>query len=158
MLKKFVSIIGWILIFELIGYFLGLITQVNDGIWYQTLNKSTLTPPAIIFPIAWSILYPMIAVSGWLLWEHRAHPKAKIALTFYSAQMILNWSWSPIFFNYHLITISVFCILLITFLTLTTILLTRNHFKISSILLIPYFVWLMFASYLNCAIWALNSF
>ena len=148
--------IAWILVFQFVGYVLGTITQVNIATWYQTLHKSSLTPPAIVFPIVWTILYAMIAVSGWSLWQQREHPRAKKALRFYSAQMILNWAWSPLFFNYHLIALSFFCIILIALLTLITILLTLNNFKFSSIMLIPYFIWLMFAGYLNSVLWMLN--
>ena len=156
MIKKVMDIILWILIFQLIGYFLGTITQVDIATWYQTLHKSSLTPPAIIFPIVWSILYAMIAISGWYLWQHRQYPEAKKALGFYGAQMVLNWAWSPLFFNFHLIALSFYCIILIAFLTLITIFIAKNKFKFSSIMLVPYFIWLVFAGYLNGAIWMLN--
>ncbi len=156
MLKKSWSLIVWIFLFELMGYLLGRITQDNIGTWYQSLHKSSLTPPAIVFPIAWSILYAMIAISGWALWQHRQTSKAKIALVFYSAQMILNWSWSLLFFNAHLIALSFYCIVLIALLTLITIIITKNQFKFSSIMLVPYFIWLIFASFLNGVIWMLN--
>jgi benzodiazapine receptor len=156
MLKRLMAIICWILVFQLIGYVLGNITQANTVTWYQNLHKSSLTPPDIVFPIVWSILYAMISLSGWSLWENHKNRKAKIALGFYSAQMILNWAWSPLFFNFHLIALSFYCIISITLLTLITILLTKNHFKFSSIMLIPYFIWLIFASYLNGALWMLN--
>ena len=103
MLKKLLGMFTWILAFQLVGYFLGHVTQINIDTWYSTLHKSNLTPPAIVFPIVWSILYAMIALSGWSLWQQRQHPKAKIALGFYSVQMILNWSWSLLFFHFHLI-------------------------------------------------------
>ena len=150
------GIIVWILIFQIIGYCLGAISQVNSTTWYQTLHKSSLTPPAIVFPIVWSILYAIIAISGWYLWQHRQQPQAKTALGFYSAQMVLNWAWSPLFFNFHLIAVSFYCIILIALLALITILLTKNNFKFSSIMLIPYFIWLIFASYLNGVLWMLN--
>jgi len=156
MLKKLMGIIVWILFFQIMGYCLGAISQVNSATWYQTLHKSSLTPPAIVFPIVWSILYAMIAISGWYLWQHRQQPQAKTALGFYSAQMVLNWAWSPLFFNFHLIAVSFYCIILITLLTLITILLTKNNFKFSSIMFIPYFIWLIFASYLNGVLWMLN--
>lgn len=81
----------WILVFQAIGYFLGTITQANIATWYPTLHKSSLTPPAIVFPIVWSILYTMIAISGWSLWQHRQQPQAKTALGFYCAQIVLDW-------------------------------------------------------------------
>jgi benzodiazapine receptor len=156
MLKKSMGIISLILVFQLISYYIGSITQENIATWYPTLHKSTLTPPAIVFPIVWSILYIMLAVSGWSLWQHHKQPKAKIALGFYGTQMVLNWAWSPLFFNFHLISLSFYCIILITLLTLTTILLTRNTFKFTSVMLIPYLIWLIFASYLNGVVFILN--
>jgi len=156
MLKKTKGIIVWIIFFQIVGYFLGVLTQVNIATWYQTLHKSSFTPPSIVFPIVWSILYTMIALSGWYLWQHRKQPKARKALGLYSAQMFLNWSWSPLFFNLHHIALSFYCIILITLLTLITILVTKNNFKFSSIMLIPYFIWLIYASYLNGVIWLLN--
>jgi tryptophan-rich sensory protein len=156
MLKKLMSIIAWILAFQIVGYLLGTLSQFNSASWYQALHKSSLTPAAIVFPIVWSILYAMIAISGWYLWQHRQQPKAKIALRFYSAQMILNWAWSPLFFNFHLIALSFCCIILIAFLTLITVVLTKKNYKLCSIMLIPYFIWLIFASYLNGVVWMLN--
>ncbi len=156
MLKKIVGLMGWIIVFQLMGYFLGHITQTNMQTWYGTLHKSSLTPPPLVFPIAWSLLYTMIAMSGWSLWQHRKDRTARIALGFFSAQMILNWAWSPLFFNLHLIALSFYCIVLIAMLTLITILLTKNKFKFSSIMLVPYLIWLLFAGYLNGVLWMLN--
>ena len=156
MLKKVMGMIVWILFFQIVGYFIGTVSQDHIATWYQTLHKSSLTPPAIVFPIAWSILYAMIALSGWYLWQHRQQPRAKTALGFYSAQMVLNWAWSPLFFSFHLILLSFCCIILIGLLTLITILLTKNNFRFSSIMLGPYFIWLIFAGYLNGVILMLN--
>ena len=156
MLKKYMGPMVWIIIFQLVGYLLGTLSQDNMATWYQTLYQSSLTPPAIVFPVVWSILYVMIALSGWSLWQHRARPKATMALGFYSAQMLLNWAWSPLFFNFHLIALSFYCIILISLLTLITILITKNNFKFSSVMLIPYLVWLIFAGYLSGVIWRLN--
>ena len=156
MFKKIMNITVWIIAFQLMGYFIGMITQAEIATWYLTLHKSSLTPPAMVFPIVWSILYAMIAMSGWYLWQHRQQPQAKTALGFYSVQMVLNWAWSPLFFNFHLIAVSFYCIILIALFSLITILLTRNNYKFSSIMLIPYFLWLIFASYLNGVIWMLN--
>ena len=147
----------WIVVFQLIGYYLGMITQHDIASWYPTLHKSTLTPPDIVFPIVWSILYCMLAVSGYALWQYRHQPKAKLALVFYGFQIILNWAWTPLFFYFHWIGVSFFCITAIIIFTLITIFLTRKTYKLSCALLIPYFIWLLFAGYLNAMIWILNA-
>ena len=156
MTKKSISLICWILILQLIGYFLGQMTQHNIATWYLSLHKSSLTPPGIVFPIAWSILYTMLAISGWSLWQYRGQQQAKIALGVFSIQMLMNWLWTPLFFQLHLVGLSFFWIIGIALMTLITILLTKKRFKLSCIMLTPYFLWLVFASYLNGAIWILN--
>ncbi len=145
----------WIMVFQIIGYCLGLITQHDVVSWYPSLHRSTLTPPDIVFPIAWFILYCMLAVAGYALWQYRHQPKAKSALVFYSLQMLLNWAWMPLFFYFHWIGVSLLCITAIIILTLITIIICRKTYQLSCVLLIPYFIWLLFAGYLNAVIWIL---
>ena len=156
MFKKVSGIMLWILIFQLVGYLIGRMTQVNIATWYQTLNKSVLNPPDFIFPIVWGILYIMIAIAGWWLWQNRKKHGATAALFFYVIQVLMNWAWTPIFFQYHLIKLGFYWIIAIIVLTLITILLSLNKFKFAAIMLIPYWFWLLFASYLNYAIWMKN--
>ncbi|MDP3561516.1 MAG: TspO/MBR family protein [Legionellaceae bacterium] len=147
----------WIIVFQIIGYCLSMISQHDIVSWYPTLHKSTLTPPDIVFPIVWFILYCILALSGYALWQYRHHPKAKLALVFYVLQILLNWAWTPLFFYFHWIGVSLFCIAAMIILTLITILITRKTYKVSCLLLIPYFIWLLFAGYLNAVIWILNA-
>jgi benzodiazapine receptor len=147
----------WIIVFQIMGYCLGMITQHDLVSWYPTLHKSTLTPPAIVFPIVWFVLYCMLAVSGYALWQSRHQPKAKLAFVFYVLQLLLNWAWTPLFFYFHWIGVSLFCIAAMIIFTLITILITRKTYKLSCILLMPYFIWLLFAGYLNAVIWTLNA-
>ncbi len=156
MLKKLSGIILWVLIFQLLGYFIGRMTQVNIATWYQTLNKSALNPPDFIFPIVWGILYIMIALAGWWLWQHLNKPGANVALFFYVIQVLMNWTWTPIFFEFHLIQLGFYWIIAIIVLTLITILLSWNKFKFAALILIPYWFWLLFVSYLNWKIWMKN--
>lgn len=153
---KVKSALLWIMVFQIIGYCLGMVTQHDIVSWYPTLHKSTLTPPDIVFPIVWFILYCMLAVSGYVLWQYHHQPKAKLALVFYGLQILLNWAWTPLFFYFHWIGESLFCIMAIIILTLITILITRKTYKLSCVMLIPYFIWLLFAGYLNAVIWILN--
>lgn len=147
----------WIIVFQIISYCLSRITQYDILSWYPTVHKSILTPPDIVFPIAWFILYCMLAVSGYSLWLHRHQPKAKLAFKFYVLQVLLNWTWMPLFFYFHWISVSFFCIVAIIILTLITMSITYNAYKLSCIMLIPYVLWLIFAGYLNAIIWILNA-
>lgn len=147
----------WVVVFQVIGYCLGRMTQHDMVSWYPSLHKSIFTPADIVFPIVWSVLYCMLAVSGYALWLNRHQPKAKLALGFYAIQVLLNWAWTPLFFYFHLIAVSFLCITAMIILTALTIIITRNSYKLSCLMLIPYFIWLIFAGYLNAVIWLLNA-
>jgi tryptophan-rich sensory protein len=146
----------WVMCFQAVGYLMGKITRHDILSWYPTLHKSILTPPNLVFPITWSILYCMLALSGYSLWQYRDKPKAKLALLFYGLQVLLNWAWTPLFFYCHWIGMSFFCIVAIITLTLTTMIVIRNTYKLSALMLMPYCIWLIFAGYLNAVIWILN--
>jgi translocator protein len=154
--KEIIQIVGWVLIFEFIGFCLGAITKANIYPWYEFLNKSIFTPPNITFSIVWPILYVMVALAGYLLWKHRHQSIAKTAIFFYALQILMNWSWTALFFQFHYIGLSFLWIVMIAGFTLVTIYLTKDKFKLISLILIPYFLWLVFAAYLNGAIWILN--
>lgn len=156
MKKTWSQAIIWILILQVIGLMLGLMTKDNILSWYQLLHKSSLTPPPLLFSIVWPILYIMIALAGSSLWRQRNDPNAKLAFYFYSAQLIMNWIWTPLFFQLHYIGFSFVWILTLTLLTLITIYLTKKKFKFACLMLVPYFLWLLFASYLNGTIWMMN--
>lgn len=156
MFKKSIEIFIWILCFELIGFFLGFITQHNLQPWYQSLNKSIFTPPTFVFSFVWPILYAMIAIAGWSLWDSRHKPGMKLAFHLFIAQLVLNWVWIPIFFQFHLIGLAYFILIAIIILTLIIIFLVRKENKSVVLMLIPYCLWLIFAAYLNAVIWQLN--
>jgi translocator protein len=156
MSMKFKGALIWIITLQAAGYFLGVIAREDILLWYPTLHQSTLTPPAIFFPIVWFVLYCMLAVSGYSLWQYRHQSQANLALKFYGVQILLNWSWTLLFFYFHWIGASFICITAIIILTLITIIITRKAYRLSCFLLIPYFIWLIFAGYLNVMIWILN--
>ncbi len=154
--KGWIKLTIWIVTLQAIGFFLGLLTQANLQSWYVGLNKSMLTPPGWAFSIVWSILYVLLAVAGWELWRQRENIEIRPALYFYMSQLLMNWAWTPLFFQLHWIGFSLIWILILTSLTFLTIYSIKNKKKGISLLLIPYFIWLLFATYLNYAIWLLN--
>lgn len=156
MMKKISGAFAWILVFQIIGYFIGKLTQTNIATWYQTLNKSILTPPEIVFPIVWSILYVILALVGRSLWLKRHQAGGKLSLLLYGIQMLMNWAWSPIFFSLHFVVFGFYLIIAMMIITLVIIFISWKNNKLISILLIPYWFWLLFAGYLNWAIWMKN--
>ena len=140
----------------MIGFSLGQMTQSNIHPWYQELSKSSLTPPGVIFSIVWSVLYALLAVVGWALGQYRHDPKLKPIFYLYLVQLIMNWAWTPLFFQLHWLGVSFFWIVVMTCLNGVLIFKIKNQKKGIAILLSPYFFWLLFAAYLNAVIWDLN--
>ena len=110
--KTFI-LIGWIAFFELISAAIGLSTRFGMYPWYSNLNKSSLTPPGYVFSIVWPLLYCSLAILGYLLYRKRKNSVIDKLFKLYWVQMILNWLWSPIFFNLHLTGIALFILMLI---------------------------------------------
>lgn len=74
-----------------------MLTQANIPSWYLGLNKSNLTPPGPVFSIVWSILYALLAITGWVLWRSRNESEMRSVFYLYSLQMLMNWAWTPLF-------------------------------------------------------------
>ena len=121
---------------------------------YNDLIKPTLSPPGIVFPIAWTIIYLLIGISYTLLKEKGEVPKETKQL--YYAQLIFNYLWTFIFFVFELRLLSVLWIIILDVLVIVMTYQFYKQNKLSGILLIPYVLWLLFATYLNISIYFLN--
>lgn len=124
------------------------------GPWYEALAKPTWTPPSWLFGPVWTVLYVMIGVSGWLLWKGR--PETTMALAFWVAQLLLNALWSWIFFGLRAPGPAFVEILVLLGVIASTIAVAYRSSPAAAWLLVPYLVWVGFASALNGAIWRLN--
>jgi len=154
--KKHISLIIWILVLIAIGSIIGSLTKPEISTWYSTLNRSTLTPPNYIFPVAWTILYGAIGACGWLIWRQASFPEIRMIKTLYVTQLILNWSWTPLFFCYHLTGLSLVVLGAMDILVGMIIWLAYPKIRAVSMLMLPYLLWILFASYLNFYIWHYN--
>lgn len=155
-MKKYISLAIWVVALILIGSLIGHLTKTEINTWYKTLNLSPLTPPNYIFPIAWTILYIMIATFGWLIYSQKPSPQLAIIKKLFLAQLILNWIWTPLFFTLHLTGASLLCLLAIDSLVIVIIHLSCKQIKLTTLLLIPYLFWIIFATYLNFYVWWSN--
>lgn len=151
--REIIGLICWLSLSGVVAWFGA---QFNTGDWYEQLRKPTWTPPGWIFGPVWSILYILMAVSAWLIWKTDKKLLRKTSLQIYIVKMICNGMWSFLFFGLHEIGWALFDILLLLILIiLITILFYRDN-KAAGILLIPYAVWVGFATVLNFNIWLLN--
>ena len=154
--KTHLSLTIWIVLLIAIGGFIGSLTKPEISAWYSTLNRSNLTPPNYVFPIAWTILYGIIGTCGWLIWREPSFRKLSVIKTLYLTQLILNWSWTPLFFRFYLTGLSLVVLGTMDILVFLLICLAYRKMKAVSLLMIPYLSWILFASYLNFYIWRYN--
>lgn len=127
-----------------------------ETLWYENLQKPFLTPPDGVFMPAWIILYAMIFISFILFLKSGNLSQKIIPISTFLTQLFLNLSWSPVFFGLHKIGTALIIIIFMWMFILITILLFYRYSKISAYLLVPYFLWVTFASYLNFEIYRLN--
>ncbi len=136
----------------LLGILLGII--ISGYIDYNSLQKPPLSPPSIAFPIVWTILYILMGISYGIL-ESSNLTNSHIDSIYY-LQLIVNLLWPLFFFVFKLRLVSIFIIILLALLVLKMIIKFYKQNKLSGILQIPYFLWTVFATYLNIGIYLLN--
>jgi benzodiazapine receptor len=124
--------------------------------WYAELNKPAFNPPNWLFGPVWTLLYILMAIAAWLLWQQRQTSAAKLALKLFALQLLLNLLWSFIFFGCHAPLYAYLEISLLWLAILFTIINAHRVSAAAAWLLIPYLFWVGFASVLNYAIWRLN--
>lgn len=123
------------------------------GAWYDQLNQPAGTPPDIAFPIVWTTLYVLMAIAAWLIWKSVGWGAA---LTLFTAQLVLNAAWTPVFFGAHLLVGSVIVIIAIWLVLVATIIEFWFANRVASILLWPYLAWVTYATYLAIGLAVLN--
>ena len=129
-----------------------------DLSWYGTLNKPFFTPPPWLFGPAWTILYVLIGISAHLVWKNGFKKKnVKEALKVFAIQLVLNLSWSPVFFGAKNIFLALIVIIFMLIFIAKTITVFAKINKLSAYLLYPYLAWVSFATILNFSVWLLNK-
>ena len=152
-LKNAASLFLWVAALLFTGFLIGQMTQPGITDWYQALNKSALTPPDYVFGLVWSILYAMIGYCGWAIWQTQQSTNTKLI---FITQLLLNFIWSPLFFYFNQVLLSLIVILILICLVATLMRILSKNQILLTLLLTPYFLWLGFAGYLNAFIWLYN--
>jgi benzodiazapine receptor len=125
--------------------------------WYATLNRPYFTPPNWLFGPVWTILYLLMAISAFIVWQKSlVNPAVKIALILYLVQLILNALWSVIFFGLKLPMLAFIEIIMLWTAIVFTILAFARVSITAALILVPYILWVSFAAVLNFSIWFLN--
>jgi len=127
-------------------------------LWYQQLVKPPLTPPDWLFAPVWTVLYIMIAVSIILFFTTRAKKRFWLGTAATLVNLTANFLWAPLFFGLQNIPLSVVDILVLDMSLVVMVHVYWQNRRWASMLLWPYLIWGLFASYLNIAMWVLNGF
>lgn len=136
----------------LIGSIIGIL--ISNNIDYNTLTKPPLSPPSILFPIIWSIIYLLMGISYYIL---KKNDNTNIIIsTIYYIQLFVNALWSIIFFNLEWRFFAIIWIIILDILVITMIYLFYKKDKITGYFNILYLIWLLFATYLTIGIYILN--
>lgn len=134
--------------------------QVSPGIasgdWYESINKPQWNPPSWIFGPVWTLLYAMMGTAAWLVWKKAGFGGAKVALTLFFVQLFLNGLWSQIFFGQQELGWAFAEIIVLWMAIIATTLYFFKENNIAGWLMVPYILWVTFASWLNYTIWMLN--
>lgn len=154
--QVWISLVAFIVlcfIVQIIGSFW---TKESVSTWYPHLVKPSWTPPDWLFGPVWTFLYILIAIAGWLIYRTNDSLTRTGALMLYGIQLALNFMWSFLFFSLRspllgLIDITLLCL----FIGLTIIKAWQIR-PLASLLLTPYFIWVLYATSLNARIWWLN--
>lgn len=120
--------------------------------WYATLIKPELTPPSWVFPVVWTILFILMGIALYLVWQKPQHPKFRLASLLFTAQLILNVWWSLLFFYQQRPSWALLEIVPLWFFILFTLLTFKKIDRRAGWLLLPYILWVTFATYLNYSI------
>lgn len=150
-----------LLIFIVVAELVGVLSAILSGGFsqmYLSLQKPPLSPPGWLFPVVWSVLYAVMGFSAYIIYNSDKNTSARNkGLFFYTIQLFLNFLWSIIFFRFELYTFALIDLILLIVTVGIMIILFFKTSKTAGIMNIPYFLWLLFAAYLNLGIIILNK-
>ena len=157
-MKLWLKILICVLVINLLGGAGAIFTSGSLKDWYASLEKPPGVPPNRVFGPVWTMLYAMIGISLALVWHQvRSGKGRKVALCWFFGQMILNLAWTPIFFGAHRLGLALVVIVALLMAILVTLILFRKQHRLAGRLLIPYAIWVSYATYLNAGYFALNG-
>lgn len=141
----------------------GYSSSFTPGPWYGTLRQPVGTPPNWVFAPVWSVLYSLLAISVWWFWEQSDDNDpsttriVRWGLGLFAVQLVLNALWSQLFFGWHWIGVALVDISLLWLSIAGLMFLFRKRSPLASALLIPYLIWVGYATYLNASFLVLNA-
>ncbi len=152
-LSQLVGLLGWLLIVSAAAI-AGAMASVDAASFYAQLNKPSWAPPAWLFRPVWWVLYSLMGISAWLVW--RSSGPKKIGLGLFGAQLAANALWSWLFFAWRWGALAAAEILILLVLIVLTIAAFWRSSRLAAVLMVPYLLWVSFASLLTWSLWGRN--
>lgn len=158
-MQKYLRIAAIVLTCLAVGYFSSLVTRDNIPTWYATLKKPFFNPPNWVFAPVWTILYIMMGIAAGRVWNKvdSDQQNVKKGMYFFIIQLALNALWSYLFFGMHNLFLSIIEIILLWLMIYETYSQFKKVDRLASKLLVPYLVWVSYASILTASVWYLNK-
>lgn len=146
----------WILGVEAVGALSGFLTRRGSEIYSETVAKPPLSPPSVVFPIVWGILFLLMGISAARIYLSPVSCARSQSLWIFIIQLAFNFFWSIIFFNFQNFGVAFLWLMVLWALILWMILAFRKTDPLAAWLQVPYLLWVTFAAYLNFGVWMLN--
>ena len=141
----------------LLGFASGRLVPAGDeNAWYRALAKPALTPPGIVFPIAWSTLYVLLGLALAMIADARGSRGRGLAITLFAVQLALNLAWTPLFFGAHKVVAAAVLIAVMLAVSIAVTFRFARIRRAAAWLMVPYMVWISFAGALTLGIHRLN--
>lgn len=155
MQRQIVGLAGWLIV-SFVAAAIGGAASIKAGPFYAQLVRPDWAPPASVFGPVWTLLYALMGIGAWQVWRDGGFRAASFALTLFLVQLALNALWSWLFFGWHRGALAFADILLLWVLIVATLIAFWRISQLAGALLVPYLLWVTFASALNYSVWQLN--
>lgn len=152
---KYLRLFGFVVGCELVGFLGSYFTISSIPVWYANLTKPFFSPPNWLFGPVWTILYALMGISIFLIYESKKNNRE--ALKLFAIQLALNFIWTPMFFGIKDLSLAFVIIIAMWYYIFLSIKSFAKINKTASYLLYPYLAWVSFATLLNFSIWILNT-
>jgi len=156
-ISSWAALAGFIALCLAVGALGGWVTASSVATWYPTLTKPSWTPPNSIFGPVWTALYVIMAFAAWLIWRKDTRfAGVRVALILFFAQLALNFLWSLLFFGLRAPGFALIDIVILLLVLILTVWAFFQQSRWAGLIMLPYLVWVAFATALTFTIWRLN--
>jgi len=155
-MKNTAKFIFCVILCELVGSIGAVFTAMSVKTWYLQINKPSFNPPNWLFAPVWGILFFLMGVSLFLVWQKKGQKPIKKAITVFSVQFLFNIAWSMAFFGFHSPLAGLIVIIVLWLAIIWTMIEFYKISKPAGLLFTPYLLWSTFAAFLNATILYLN--